>query len=294
MFPRTAWLAAAKRALTAAPNEALGYGDPRGRIELRRALADYLARARGVRAAPERIPICSGYAQGLAHLAAALQAAEVRAVPLHPPRRAAAVAWARETGGVIVEDDYDGEFRYDRQPVGALQDLDPDRIVYGGTASKSLAPGLSLAWLVLPPALVGPVATAKARAGSRTGALDELILAELISSGAYDRHVRRARAHYRARRDRLVAALAEQAPRVRVTGIAAGLNALLELPPDAGSEEAVVARARAHGLAAEGLTRFRYAPAPGAPACLVVGYGTPPDHAFAGALAALCTSLATA
>ena len=342
-FPRAAWISAAKRALTAAPNDAFGYGDPRGRIELRRALAEYLARARGVRATPERIMICSGYVQGLALLTTVLRDSGALAVealgldvhrdvvaahgmrtvplavdaqgactgelaglgagavlltpahqfptgvPLHPERRAAAVAWARQTGGVIIEDDYDGEFRYDRQQVGALQDLDPDHVVYTGTASKSLAPALRLAWLVLPPALIKPVAAAKALADMHTKTLDQLTLAELIRSGAYDRHVRRSRARYRSRRDRLVAALAERAPRVRVTGIAAGLHALLALPPGAGTEQAVIDRAARRGLALAGLDRYRYAGT--APPSLIVGYGTPPDHAFAGALDALCAVL---
>ena len=213
-------------------------------------------------------------------------------MPLHPERRAAAVAWARTTGGLIVEDDYDGEFRYDRQQVGALQDLAPDQVAYAGTASKSLAPGLRIAWLVLPPALLEPVLAAKSVADGQTGTLDQLVLAEFINSGAYDRHVRRCRSHYRSRRDRLVAALADRAPQVRVTGIAAGLHALLELPPDAGPEEAVVARAARAGLAVEGLAKYRYTPAPdSAPAALVVGYGTPAEHAFTGALDALCTVL---
>jgi GntR family transcriptional regulator / MocR family aminotransferase len=350
-FPRTAWLAAAKRALTAAPNEAFGYGDPRGRIELRRVLAEYLARARGVRATPDRILVCSGYVQGLALLTTVLREGGAGAlavesvgldvhrhivtanglrtvavpvddrgartaalhdtdagaalltpahqfptgVPLHPRRRAAAVAWARETGGVIVEDDYDGEFRYDRQPVGALQDLDPEHVVYTGTASKSLAPGLRLAWLVLPPALLDRVVAAKSVADGYTATLEQLVLAELIASGGYDRHVRRCRSRYRSRRDRLVAALAARAPRVRVTGIAAGLHALLELPSGAADEQEVVAHAAAvHGLALCGLSHYRYAEPPeGAPTSLVVGYGTPAEHAFSGALEALCATLET-
>ncbi len=104
-----------------------------------------------------------------------------------------AVAWARETGGVIIEDEYDGEFRYDRQPVGALQDLDLDHVVYIGTASKSLAPALRLAWMALPPPLLEPVMAAKSRADRQTATLDQLTLAEFVRSGAYDRHVRRCR-----------------------------------------------------------------------------------------------------
>jgi GntR family transcriptional regulator/MocR family aminotransferase len=209
-------------------------------------------------------------------------------VPLHPDRRAAAVAWAHRTGGLILEDDYDGEFRYDRQSVGALQGLDPDRVVYLGTASKSLAPGLRLGWMALPPSLVGDVLD---DAASRTpGVLDQLTLAQFLDSGDYDRHVRSARLRYRRRRDALVAALAERAPGVRVSGIAAGLHAVLPLPP--GTERQVARAAAWHGLAVHGLAMFRHPDASLPPLdALVVGYGTPPDHAWAGALDALCRAL---
>ncbi|WP_405869881.1 PLP-dependent aminotransferase family protein [Streptomyces sp. NBC_00005] len=342
-FPRAQWLRASRRALTAAPYRALDYGDPRGRIELRTALAGYLARARGVRADPERILVCAGISHGLRMLGAVLRArgastvavesygldvhwrlladAGLRTVPLpfdergtnpgeltdeaavlltpahqfpmggtlHPDRRAAVVDWARRTGGLLVEDDYDGEFRYDRQPVGALQGLDPDHVVYAGTASKSLAPGLRLAWLVLPPDLAQEMTQAKGGVDS-CGALDQLTLAEFISSGAYDRHVRAVRLRYRRRRDALVAELARRAPQVNATGIAAGLHVVLRLPP--GTEQAALRSAAWQGLAVHGLHRYRH---PEAAAerfdALVVGYGTPPDSAWAGALDALCAAL---
>ncbi|MFE9876512.1 PLP-dependent aminotransferase family protein [Streptomyces sp. NPDC005784] len=343
-FPRTAWLKAARRALTRAPHDALGYGDPRGRPELRAALAVYLSRARGVRADPERIVICSGFSDGLTLLGAVLRRrglrslavesygldvhwnllhrsglrttplpfgelgtdtsdmAGVRAVlltpahqfpmgvPLHPDRRAAVVGWARRTGGLVLEDDYDGEFRYDRQPVGALQGLDPDHVVHLGTASKSLAPALRLGWLVLPPSLADEVISLKGEGGWSTGALDQLTLAEFIASGAYDRHVRAARLRYRRRRDALVAALATRAPAVHATGIAAGLHAVLQLPP--GTEQSVVQAAAWQGLAVHGLSRHRHPDARTPPQdALVVGYGTPPDHAWSGSLDALCRAL---
>ena len=348
-FPRAAWLAAARRALTAAPGSAFGYGDPRGCPELRRALADYLARARGVRTGPDRIVVCSGFTQGLSLLGRTLRAngargialesygldvhrevagtaglrtvpltvdhhgADVReltshrtvgavlltpahqfptGVPLHPDRRTAVVDWAARTGGLILEDDYDGEFRYDRQPVGALQGLDPERVVYLGTASKSLAPALRLGWMALPGHLVDQVVRAKGPGERHPSVLDQLTLAEFITSGAYDRHLRAMRLRYRRRRDRLVAALAERVPSVQVSGIAAGLHAVLRLPP--GTEREAVRSADWLGLAVQGLDWFRYpdelpadAPADG----LVVGYGTPAEHAFTEALDTLCQAL---
>ncbi|MER7846102.1 PLP-dependent aminotransferase family protein [Kitasatospora sp. NPDC096077] len=353
-FPRTAWLAAARRALTAAPNEAFGPGDPQGRRELRTVLADYLARARGVRTDPDRIVICSGFAHGLRLLfdgaapvlppaergplaveayglgfhRGLLAAAGVRTVPLpideqgarveelarhpelrtvlltpahqfptggplHAGRRAAVIDWARGHGGLVLEDDYDGEFRYDRQPVGAVQGLDPDRVVYLGSASKSLSPALRLGWLVLPEHLVDRVLAAKGEREGWASALDQLTLAEFVDSGGYDRHVRRMRRRYRDRRDQLVAALAEHAPQVEVSGIAAGLHAVLRLAP--GTERSVLKAAVYRGLAVEGLADYRH-PAITAEAMpavdgLVVGYATPPDHGYPAAIRALCDIL---
>ncbi|MFJ8844015.1 PLP-dependent aminotransferase family protein [Streptomyces cyaneofuscatus] len=345
-FPRTAWLRAARKALTAAPDEVFDYGDPRGRVELRTVLAEYLARSRGVYADPERIVICSGFVHGLMLLGTVLRGRRVRelavesyglglhrdlvtgtglatpclaldhlgsrtgelaamrgtgavlltpahqfptGVPLHPDRRAAAVDWARSTGGLILEDDYDGEFRYDRQPVGALQGLDPERVVHLGTASKSLAPALRLGWMVLPRGLVAEVVAAKGPSDWMSGTLDQLTLAEFIASGAYDRHVRSMRLRYRRRRDQLVAALAERAPGIEVSGIAAGLHAVLELPP--GTERSVVQAAAFQGLTLEGLAAYRHPDAPAGRDALVIGYGSPSDSAWAGALDALCRVL---
>ena len=202
-----------------------------------------------------------------------------RTPPAGPPR----------PGGLVIEDDYDGEFRYDRQPVGALQALAPEHVVYAGTASKTLAPGLRLGWLVLPASLVDAVTDAKARADRQTSSLEQLTLAEFITCGAYDRHVRRARLSYRRRRDRLIAALARNAPGVRLTGIAAGLHAVVELP--AGQpEDQVVARAAARGLAVEGLGEYALGGHSRGPA-LVIGYATPPDHAYTTAVARLTAAI---
>ncbi|MFF3894222.1 PLP-dependent aminotransferase family protein [Streptomyces sp. NPDC001812] len=344
-FPRTAWLAAARRALNAAPHEAFGPGDPRGRPELRRALAEYLARARGVRTSPETIVVCSGFAPalrllfdgkvlrgplavesyGLPFHRSVLQAARVRTVPLtldehgartaelsalkgvraalltpahqfptggplHPERRAAAVDWARGSGGLLLEDDYDGEFRYDREPVGAVQGLDPQRVVYLGSLSKSLSPALRLGWMVLPDHLVEPVLRVKGEREAWAGVTDQLTLADFIESGHYDRHIRRTRQRYRDRRDRLVGLLAHRAPHIALTGIAAGLHAVLGLPP--GTERSVTGAAARERVAVDGLAGFRH-PAATMPAHdgLVVGYAAPPDHGFGAALDTLCRIL---
>jgi GntR family transcriptional regulator/MocR family aminotransferase len=212
-------------------------------------------------------------------------------VTLHPRRRREAAAW----GGVVIEDDYDGEFRYDRQPVGALQALAPDRVVYAGTASKSLAPSLRLGWLVVPPRLVDAV-TAGLAAGP--SGIDQLTLAEFITSGDYDRQIRRTRLAYRRRRDRLAMMLNGQDLRgqgLRISGIAAGLQAVLDCPRPS-HERDIIARATEAGLALDGLERYR---APDAVrgsdaerAGLVIGYSRPPGHAYTTALARLRTALA--
>jgi GntR family transcriptional regulator / MocR family aminotransferase len=205
---------------------------------------------------------------------------------LAPVRRSALLAWARATGGVVVEDDYDGEFRYDRQPPGALQGLDPEHVVYAGTVSKTLTPGLRLGWLVVPPRLLAPVVDAKQVTGD-TQALDQLALAELLASGAYDRHVRRMRQRYRRRRDALLELLADRAPALRTRGVAAGLHVVLDVPDEA----ALVARAAERSLALSRLGTFWHHPRR-APQGVVLGYAAPPEHAYAQTLAALADALA--
>ncbi|MFG2457232.1 PLP-dependent aminotransferase family protein [Streptomyces sp. NPDC048523] len=211
--------------------------------------------------------------------------------PLHAERRAAVVDWARARGAVVLEDDYDGEFRYDRKPVGALQSLDPERVILIGSVSKSLSPAVRLGWMVLPERYVGDVLAAKGEREAWASVLDQLALADLIVSGSYDRHVRRMRQRYRSRRDRLVAALAERAPHIEVSGVAAGLHAVLRLPP--GSERSAVEAAVRQGVALDGLAEFRH-PDTDMPAHdgLVVGYATPSEHAYGAALEALCGALA--
>ena len=210
-------------------------------------------------------------------------------MPLAAHRRAAALGWALEGNRLIIEDDYDGEFRYDRHPLGALQALAPQRIVYAGTASKTLAPGIRLGWLVLPTHLIDDILAAKSLADRNTSAVDQLALAELIGSGAYDRHIRRSRLVYRRRRDSLVAALRRHVPEVRVSGVAAGLHALLELPTGVGEDD-VVARAGERGLSLQGLGEYAHG-AHTHPPALVVGYATPPEHAYTAAVARLVAVL---
>jgi GntR family transcriptional regulator/MocR family aminotransferase len=342
-FPRSAWLAAARRAISAAPSLDLGYADPRGLEVLRAALAEYLARARGVMTAPDSIIVCAGFAQGLELLcevlrnrgtrtlaveayghpghrqiaarsglklttlpvdahgavmpgtAASRRAGAMLLTPAHqfplgvalaPDRRRQLADWASQTGGLVIEDDYDGEFR---QAVGALQPLAPEHVVYAGTASKSLAPGIRLGWLAVPPGLAPDVVAVKRAAGRLSSSLDQLTLAELIRSGGYDRQVRRARLAYRRRRDQLMNSLAQQAPEASVTGIAAGLHAVVRLPAGL-TEDAVIAKAATRGLALQGLSTSRAGEHDEGPA-LVVGYATPPAHLFTTAVARLCAVL---
>ena len=211
-------------------------------------------------------------------------------VTLDPGRRAALVGWAGERGRLVLEDDYDGEFRYDRQPIGALQALDPDRVIYAGTASKTLAPGLRLGWLVVPAALIDRVVAEKTLDDGGSSVLDQLALAAMIERHDLDRHVRAARQRYRRRRDRLVETLGRRAPAVHVRGIAAGLHAVLELPPRSRSEDELVEAAARRGLALMSLASCRRAARP-APPALVVGYATPPEHAYDAALGALARLL---
>ncbi len=164
-------------------------------------------------------------------------------------------------------------------------------MVYFGSVSKSLAPGLRLGWMVPPEELVAEIVAAKGHGDYMTSALEQLTLAEFITSGGYDRHVRSMRLRYRRRRDELVTALRRRAPGIRVTGMAAGLQAVLELPR--GTESSVVRAAAREGLAVGGLRQFGHEAAgsgwrlPERDA-LVVNYAAPSDSAWAGALDALC------
>jgi GntR family transcriptional regulator/MocR family aminotransferase len=203
----------------------------------------------------------------------------------YPPEvRARLVSWASTVDGLVIEDDYDGDFRYDRAPVGALQGLAPDRVAYAGSVSKSLASGLRLGWLVVPDRLVPDIVERK-RADDLCGpVLEQRTLAAFLTSGRYDAHLRRCQRIYRARRDSLVAAVRRYLPAARVTGIAAGLHAVLHLP--GGDEAALADAARRAGIELRGLRHHGSTGTPG----FVFGYAhLTPDTITAG-IAALAAA----
>jgi GntR family transcriptional regulator/MocR family aminotransferase len=209
-------------------------------------------------------------------------------VVLTPERRRALLQWAGDTDAVIIEDDYDAEFRHDGPPVGALQGLAPDHVVYIGSASKTLAPGLRLGWLALPQRLAGIAADAKWWRDSGSPILDQLALADLITSGAFDRSLRRCLRTYRARRNLLVGEIGRQLPQARLSGAAAGLHLVITIP--AVTEYALIAAALDEGVRVEGVGSYRIAANPGdsdAPATLLLGYGRLAEPAIASAVRSL-------
>ncbi|MFG1948646.1 PLP-dependent aminotransferase family protein [Nonomuraea sp. NPDC048826] len=344
-FPVRAWLRATRHVFTTAPADVLGPCDPRGRMELRAALAGYLGRTRGVRTTPDLIVVTTGFAQALNLLAAVLPGGPIAmedpghdfyrevvrrsgrsiaplpvdalgarpetlppgtaaavvtpahqyptGVPLHPHRRRAFCEWAGRHGRPVVEDDYDGEFRYDRQPVGALQGAAPDHVVYVGTTSESLAPALRLAWMAVPPALIGRVTEAKLYADAHTEVIGQLTLARMIETHDYERHIRAARLRYRRRRELLVARLTGSGgplPGLTAPGVAAGLRALLLLPEYGPAEADVLAACRRRGVALRGAAPLWHDPPPSAG--LLAGYAAPSERAYPSALDALADALA--
>lgn len=341
-FPRQAWARACRQVLATAPDEVFGYGDPRGTPQLRRVLAEYLGRARGVDTSPEQLLICSGFTQALALICPILRAAGTtlavedpgphryrrqaeaagltvvpvpcdhdgldtghldrsgaRAVLVTPAhqyplgitmsaaRRTALVEWACRRQALIIEDDYDGEFRYDRQPAGALQHLDPSHVIYVGTTSKTLAPALRLGWLSPPASITAAIIAAKEDTDRGTSVLDQLTLAQLIASGAFDRHVRRMRSIYRRRRDDLAQALARNHAGPDLAGISAGLHALARLPQHGPTEQQIRSRAARRSIALHTLGHYWHNPPEPAPQAVIIGYATPAGHAYHPALSAL-------
>jgi GntR family transcriptional regulator/MocR family aminotransferase len=204
-------------------------------------------------------------------------------------RRRELLAWSRDTGGLIIEDDYDAEFRYDREPVRALQGMGPERVIYTGTTSKTLAPALRIGWLVVPEQLVEPLSAMKELLDDLSPTLEQIALAQLLERGHYQRHIRRTRGVYRARRDRLAAALAEHFPGHGVFGVAAGLSVVLDLPSRTDDREIERAALQA-GLRVEALSR--YAIQDRGSRGLVIGYGRVHEAAIGPAIAALSSAVA--
>lgn len=322
-FPVAAWSRVLRKGLAGAGRQEMSDPAARGTAELRRVLAAYLARVRGIRSEPDEILVTCGAMHGVALLSRVLAASgrsrlavedpawrrpahvaaanglTVRAVPvdglglrvdalgdadaaicspahqfptgtvLAPERRRALLAWAAGGGRLVVEDDYDAEFRYDRKPVAALAAMDRSDVAYVGSTSKTLSPALRLGWLVPPPRLYAAVADALDTATSGPSVLDQLAFAAMLEEGAYDRHLRRSRVEYRRRRDALVSALGSELPQVPVLGAAAGLHLVLPLPADV-DEGAVVAGLAARGVAVSALGSYSRS---GTGAGLVLGYG---------------------
>jgi GntR family transcriptional regulator / MocR family aminotransferase len=187
-------------------------------------------------------------------------------------RRHELADWARAVDGYVIEDDYDAEYRYDRQPVGALQGIAPDRVIYSGTASKSLAPGLRIGWLAVPPAFVDKLADARRHTDHTTSAPVQAAYASLLANGDLDRHLRRTRRVYRQRRDALLGALERWLPDVTPSGIAAGLHLVATLP-DGLDETTVVDNAAALGVGVDPLGRYRTSRRGDERPALVLRYG---------------------
>jgi len=349
-FPRADWVWATREACRTVATADLDYGDARGSAVLRQVVAGYLRRVRAAAAGPERIVVCTGFAQGLSlvlrvlgrlgvlgaafedpgygdvetsetiraaaatgmrtvHVpvdelgvdVAALDASGARVVVVTPAhqsptgvvlaarRRHALVEWASRKDAFIIEDDYDSEFRYDREPVGVLQGLAPDRVFAIGTVSKALAPAVRLGWVLAPPSLATEVAEEKRISDRGTSGLDQLALANLLESGRYDRHLRRMRTIYARRRGAVIDALARHAPEVRLTGLAAGFHAVAHLP-DSADEQAVVRAARERSVGLYGMARHRAARA-AAPPQLVLGFGNVSERAVEPGIAAVADLL---
>ncbi|MFJ3921901.1 PLP-dependent aminotransferase family protein [Streptomyces sp. NPDC090022] len=376
-FPRAAWLRAERAVLADLTPADFGYGHPQGAPALRRAVVDWLARNRGIRADPGEVVVVAGVAQALALLAQVLRADGVRriavedpgslgarqqlaygglepvAVPVDPAgldvaalrasgapavlmtpahqfptgvvldgeRRRELLRWAAG-GGVVIEDDYDAEHRYDRPPVPALRSLLPEGVCYTGSVSKLLAPALRVGWLLVPPRLLDAVTDAKKYADLGNGTLTQLVLARLMASGELERHLRHVRRRHRRRRDVMLRALRTHLPGARVHGAAAGLHLTITFDAEdaahaedaedaAHAEDAEDAEDAAHaahavdtvasdvGLAAAALAlgvkahplswhRMR----PGPPG-LVLGYAAGPAHEIEEGVALLGTALRT-
>jgi GntR family transcriptional regulator/MocR family aminotransferase len=231
----------------------------------------------------------------------ALEQAEVEVVLVTPAhqfptgcvlsseRRTRLVEWAERGEGLIVEDDFDSELRYDRTAIGALQGLAPERVVYIGSASKRLAPAMRLGWMQLPSWLAWPLIQVKATEDAGSEAIGQLALHDFIERGELDRHLRRTRLLYERRRDALAQAVAEHLPGARLGEGNAGLYETLTLP-DGEGESAVIAAAAEHGIGVEGLALHSFSAEH--PPTLVLGFACLPEPAISRGLRALAEATA--
>ncbi|MCI3275413.1 MocR-like pyridoxine biosynthesis transcription factor PdxR [Streptomyces cylindrosporus] len=332
-FPRRRWADAVRAQVTTAAYTEFGYPPSGGHLRLRRLLAEYLGRSRGVSTTPQDVTVCTSVTDGVRRVCRALRAEGIIAVgceepgwtrlreviraagldpvpigadggglrteelagrpglravlatPAHqfplgsvlaPERRAALLHWARQVDGVVLEDDYDAEFRYDRRPVAALQGMDPSRVILFKSLSKILSPALGIGWIVAPPRWTAHLHRAD-QAATQPSTVDQLAFAALLESGGYDRHLRACRQRYRKRRDALVQALADELPGAPVSGIAAGLHLILRLPTRVDTAAVVTAAAR-RSLRVADLAAY-HATDEHADHGLVLGYGNLADNA---------------
>jgi GntR family transcriptional regulator/MocR family aminotransferase len=324
-FPTQQWARSMRVALRDAPFASLGYGDPRGTVELRNQLLAYLGRVRGALPEPEHTLVGGGFVQAFAALCRTLHDRGVERLAVEDPgwgrhrltaegsgldvvpipvddhgidvsalsesgcevvvvtpahhfptgvvlsseRRGELLEWAEDEDGLIVEDDYDSELRYDRGAVGALQGLAPERVCHIGSASKRLAPGLRLGWTLAPSWLSGALTYEQGVAGGTPTVISQLALADFIARGELDRHLRRMRLRYRDRRRALVEALGEEIPSAHASGVPAGLYVLVRLPEGV-DEQAVLAVAAERGVDVEAV----------AGEGLVIGFAGQPEPAI--------------
>ncbi len=210
-------------------------------------------------------------------------------VVLSAARRTALMEWAR-AGHLVIEDDYDAEYRYDRAPVGALQGIAPDRVVYLGSTSKTLAPGLRIGWMVLPPQLVGAARLSKSLADTGSSVMDQIAFAQLLTSGGYDRHLRQMRRRYLTRRNALLEALARYLPQAKVLGAAAGVHLTIRFP-DGYPIADLVRRAAAMRVNVEPLAPC-YADPAKAPPGLLLGYANLTESQIKAGVKALALAVA--
>ncbi len=345
-FPRAAWLRAERSVLQRASVADLGYGDPRGSEWLRRELASWLARTRGLRAEPDDIIIVTGVAQALALLAQVLTRTEdgiavedpgsrgsrdelaywgLRPVPipvddhglmveelagtglrvalltpahqfptgvvLAPRRRRDLLGWAAAADALVIEDDYDAEYRYDRAPVPAMQASAPAQVAYAGSTSKTLAPGMRLGWLIPPGRLQADLVEAKHASDLGSPALPQLVLAQLIANGELEQHIRAVRQRQRSRRDALLRALREQLPDARVQGIAAGLHLLITFPEGPADDTDLAERIASTGVLVHPLSW--HCQRPGVPG-IILGYAAHSPDQLRDAVRRIARALASA